>query len=324
VREPPPGLAGAFTTQQAMAAGWTFAQLNHAVSKGRLGHPFRGVYTGCDSSPLAQAAAIVLMSGGVASHLTAARILELPVVEEGDWATVPPGCNRRWREGVRFVREAISDGDVVRVRGVPLTSPQRTLTDLCLRAGRLQAVYALEYALRRRMVPPGFLELLRDHPLRRVRTRARLADPRSESPLETAVRLQLGDAGIRTVPQVQVRDGRGRIIARLDLLVSGTRVAIECDGRSIHDQPEPLYRDRERANALAGSYAVLRVTWADSREGRVVPTVRRTLGEEAGPGSTRRAPLPEPGLPASAPAPRSGSRPGGSRPRPAAAGRTPA
>lgn len=222
---------------------------------------------------------MVLATGGVASHLTAARAFGLPGIDVGEWATVPTRVRRARRAGLRLVREDLAAAELGTLGGVPMTSPEKTVVDLCRRASRLQAVCALEQAVRMGLVQPCQLERLARHPVVGVRRRVALADARSESPLETAVRLVLADAGIATTPQVVVRDLRGRSIARLDLLVEGSRVAVECDGKAVHSQPEALYRDRERANELAAQFTIVRFTWADlHREAHIVGTVRAALG----------------------------------------------
>lgn len=276
----PTGLASAFTPPEAARAGWASSTLSRKVAAGLLARPYRGVYLPLPATALARAAAAVLATGGVASHITAARVHGLWVVDGGEWVTVATTIHRRARPGLRLVRQELSERHLVRIQSVPLTTPERTLVDLCLRGSRLQAVCAIESALRANLVPNSVWEGLRAHPLRRVRQLARLADPRSESPLETAVRLLLTDAGIRVTPQVLVREPNGNPVARLDLVVTGSGVAVECDGKDPHSGPEALFRDRTRANALAGEWRVLRFTWADVyREGLVVATVRATLNQ---------------------------------------------
>lgn len=270
---------GAFNRAQALAQGWTPAMLRNAYRSGVLLRPYRGVYLPATASPLAWAGAVALATGGVASHLTAARAYELWVVEDGEWATVSRSVHRRRDDRVRCVRDDLVAADVAWVGGsVPVTTPIRTVRDLCLRSGRLQAVCGIESALRADLLTPADLRALRTDRNRLVRLRANLADSRSESPLETAVRLELCDAGIPVTPQVTVRDATGTPVARLDLQVTGTRVAIECDGRAVHAAPEAVYRDRARGNALAGSVEILRFTWPDlRRDGYLVATVRRAI-----------------------------------------------
>ncbi|MFD3449150.1 endonuclease domain-containing protein [Microbacteriaceae bacterium 4G12] len=81
-------------------------------------------------------------------------------------------------------------------------------------------------------------------------------DGRSESFVESVVRVRLRRAGIRCEPQVQVA---GRF--RLDLLV-GNRLAIEVDGYETHHEREQIESDRAREGALVSlGFRVLRFTY---------------------------------------------------------------
>ena len=110
-------------------------------------------------------------------------------------------------------------------------------------------------------------------------TLAALVDVRSESPLETAIRLLLLDAGLPSpVPQHPVRSSDGRLLARLDLAWLDRRLGLEADGKEPHGQPRPIYTDRWRANALVG-WQLIRFTWHDvlRRPAYIAATVRAHL-----------------------------------------------
>jgi very-short-patch-repair endonuclease len=166
------------------------------------------------------------------------------------------------------------------VAGVPVTSVLRTLADLARRCSRLQAIVAIESAVRLDLVTPEQLALLRRHSDRRLRSRALAADPRSESPLETAVRLLLVDAGIDVEPQWSGLDWRGWEVYRIDLAIPRWRIAVECDGVAVHGSAKAIYRDRSRANRInVDGWHVLRFTWWDvkTRPAYVVTTVRNAI-----------------------------------------------
>jgi very-short-patch-repair endonuclease len=99
----------------------------------------------------------------------------------------------------------------------------------------------------------------------RVRPALALADVRSESPLETVVRLLLTRAGLPPeILQLRLFTHHGVCYARLDLAWPSCRLAIEADGRETHDKPEALYQDRVRQNNLVlAGWTVLRFTWFD-------------------------------------------------------------
>lgn len=114
----------------------------------------------------------------------------------------------------------------------------------------------------------------------------RLADGRSESPLESGARLACLDAGIPPdALQLVVRDANGTFLGRIDLawrLPDGTWLLVEIDGAEVHGTPEAVFRDRTRQNSLvsAGGSRLLRFTAKDIRS-RMTTTLS-TLLRQAG------------------------------------------
>lgn len=102
----------------------------------------------------------------------------------------------------------------------------------------------------------------------RARRALSLSDPRAESPPESRLRLALVLAGLVPVPQHVVRDAQGRFVARVDLAFPAWRLAVEYDGRAVHERPDVYARDRQRQNELVrAGWTVLRFTAADLRRG---------------------------------------------------------
>lgn len=119
--------------------------------------------------------------------------------------------------------------------------------------------------------------------LRQVRRVLAIAEPLTESPMESRLRLLLVRAGFpRPEAQYVVRAPSGRFIARVDLAYPDLRVAVEYDGRAAH--PVGLARDRERAWELRqAGWVAVHVTappYAD-RE-RLIARVREARDEQAG------------------------------------------
>lgn len=105
--------------------------------------------------------------------------------------------------------------------------------------------------------------------VRRARAALDRSDARAESPPETRLRVALVLAGLHPVPQHEVVVG-GRFIARLDLAFPAARVAVEYDGRAVHERAEVFVHDRRRQNELvAAGWTVLRFTSEDLRWGAV-------------------------------------------------------
>jgi hypothetical protein len=84
-----------------------------------------------------------------------------------------------------------------------------------------------------------------------------LADPRSESPWETALRLFHVLAGIEVEPQVELFDAEGTFLARVDLLLTGTDNVHEYDGGDHRDRDRQR-TDLRRERRLAGTPYVRR------------------------------------------------------------------
>jgi very-short-patch-repair endonuclease len=115
----------------------------------------------------------------------------------------------------------------------------------------------------------------------------KLADARSESALETRVRLVLVFAGLTPeVLQLNVFDRDGRWIARVDMAWPSKRLVVEADGREYHDRLEALHADRDKQNRIASAgWTVLRFTWFDvtTRPGYIVERVCTATRWCAGP-----------------------------------------
>jgi len=106
-----------------------------------------------------------------------------------------------------------------------------------------------------------------------------LSDARAESPPESRLRLAFMLAGLTPVPQHEVRVA-GRFVARVDLAFPAARIAVEYDGRSVHDWDDVFTRDRQRQNELVrAGWTVLRFTADDLRWGaaRAIEVVRGAL-----------------------------------------------
>lgn len=122
----------------------------------------------------------------------------------------------------------------------------------------------------------------------RARSWLPLVDRRAESPLETFARLACVDGHVPPDDlQVEIKTPGGRLIGRGDLgwrLGDGRWLIAEIDGRTFHENPEALLRDRARQNALVstGRVDVLRFTAADIRTSGLIPAaVRRALDRPA-------------------------------------------
>ena len=230
-------------------AGATARQLEWAVRQGRLRRLRRGVlcpapvWAGADLPGRAAllAKAQVLASPAepaVASHVTAAALLGLPVPDDAAarvWGTVPPGRRARRDELVVQQSASLEPGEVVVVDGLPCTSPLRTVTDCLRHLPPLDAVPLADAALRAGLVTAQELEAALTE-RRWPRSAAAsallpLLDGRRESVLESRSAVVMHLAGV-PAPQEQVRilDAGGRFVARVDFWWPDAGVVGEADG----------------------------------------------------------------------------------------------
>lgn len=127
----------------------------------------------------------------------------------------------------------------------------------------------------------------RRHGIRKLRRVVELAEPASESPMESRLRLALVLGGLpRPRVQVKVRDARGAVVGRIDLYYEAARLGIEYDGSTHRDS---LADDDRRQNALlVAGITLLRFTSRDVyRDPQSVLRQVRALLNETSAGRSR-------------------------------------
>jgi hypothetical protein len=181
----------------------------------------------------------------------------------------PPGCRLRSADGLVVHRR---DGaPLVMVDGRRVTSPAWTAVEVARSLRRPRALATLDAALRsgtcsRADIWRAAIEQAGRRGIVAVRNLIALADPRSESPMESEARLAMIDGGLPT-PELQheVVDGNGEL-RRLDFAWPDQRVAVEYDGMDWHSGPEAMKRDRRRQAALADiDWVVTGIVFEDVR-----------------------------------------------------------
>ena len=159
--------------------------------------------------------------------------------------------------------------------------PSRAVVDLLRRLPLAEAVVVADAVQHAALLDEAALrdELVHHGGLRGVRQAYRvleLSDARAESPPESRVRLALVQAGPRPVPQHEVHH-QGRFVARVDLALPELRIAIEYDGRAVHEREDVFVRDRQRQNdLLRAGWTLVRLTAGDLRHG-AAPAVGQVL-----------------------------------------------
>jgi very-short-patch-repair endonuclease len=164
---------------------------------------------------------------------------------------VPPhsGIRSRPELGVRHCQ--IPASEAITVRGLRLTNVHRTLRDLCHRLAGVDALIAIDMALRKKLGRYGGG--------RKLKSLAALAAP-AESPMETRLRWLLLQRGLpRPEVQVDLRADNNRY--RADLYYPTARLILEYDGDNHRDR---LVEDNFRQNLLLNAgFRLLRFTAAD-------------------------------------------------------------
>lgn len=228
----------------------------------------------------------------VASHISAALLHGLPV-SAGDLGAPHVSLSARvgrggQRNGVHTHYRRIPEDQIVEIDGLRASCPSVTVIDcarlLPMPAGLAIADAALHGVLTTR---PQLEKLLRDYRRTKGVGTARrvvaLADPLAESPGESRSRLIFVEAGFAVRSQVVVTDQSGGFVARSDLLIEGTPVLVEFDGRAkfaLNGDIEAAHwaakRRRDRLEELG--YVVFVVVWADlSRPSVVVQRLEAVL-----------------------------------------------
>ena len=284
-RRPVPAdlLAGPFTLATAAALGVSVDVLRGS----RFWTPVRGVRVSADvpDTLATRCAAVALLAPSAAfSHATAAALSGLPLARDrtplGIEVTgpVPPVV-----EGVRGHRGQAGAG-VRLADGLRVTTGARTWADLAPRLALDDLVVLGDAALRRGLTDLVELTAWAARPgrrgARRMRAAIPLLEPRTDSPMETRLRLLIVRGGLpRPVAGADVVV-RGVWLARPDLAYPALRIAIEYDGDHHRTDRQQWQRDIGRRRVLEDHGWLLVVVTADDvlrRPHEIVDRLRRAI-----------------------------------------------
>jgi very-short-patch-repair endonuclease len=274
---------GPFTLEDARAAGLKRWHLEGASWK-RL---TRGIYIwACaDESPMSMlcAASRRLPREAAFSGLTAAWLHGLDVEPCAPIEVVAPrAIGLSARAGMR-VHRSLSQLQVVEVRGLRATTLVQSIVDICARVSLLEAIVVVDAALHARKLTISNLSawaLARPgrKGIQKLRRVISLAEPATESPMESRLRVVLVLGGLpKPKVQVPIHDREGRFVGRPDLYYEEAMLGIEFDG-GVHRNA--LVVDNRRQNALLNAgVRLLRFTSADvmRQPASVVRQVRALL-----------------------------------------------
>lgn len=268
---------GVLSTAQLHQLGCSRRQVARRLASGEwvAAHPGVLVVAGTTPSFEADLKAATLAAGGtVASHRSAARLFGLDGFAEAPVEVLVPRPRHPRLTGVVVHTTGHLPPEHVTVhRGIPVTTVPRTLCDLgaVVEPDRLER--ALDDAIRRGLALMDLQRLALDtgdvagvRALQRLLARPERAGRVPDSIFERLVERLLAAAALPPfVRQHEVRDERGRLVARVDLAFPVVQVAVEAHSDAWHHGARRGERDRRRDRALAAlGWERIYLSWAET------------------------------------------------------------
>jgi hypothetical protein len=268
---------GLCTYRQLRARGFDDNAIQRRLGSGRLKRVRRGVYVN-PSVPTTfeqELLAAVLAAGktGFGTHESAGKMWEIPIPIFVPLEVTTILERQPRLPGVRMHRSGLlKDPDITELRGVPVSSPERTLCDLSSRLDEKTLGLAIDDVMRRRLASYGRIyrlaERLPSAPGRSQKKMLRVLERRGpeadlrESTLEDFVWEALRRYNIPLpVPQHEVIVA-GRI-RRIDQCYPRVKLAIEAKGFAFHGMRSRFDDDALRGNELLlAGFRVLEFTSA--------------------------------------------------------------
>ena len=258
--------------RQLHALGYGDDAIRHRLAGGRLVRLYDGVFAVApvlDEVWTRWMAATLTAPGSFLSHASAGAAFGFWRVDEQFVVVTRAGDGGPERfEGVLVCRSNTLAGNITTLRGVPITTPERTLIDLAANVNRRALERALREALRLNCTSPrALLHALLAHRGRRGTAKLRLALGRytglplhrTRSDAEALALVLLNDA-VRPIPQINVRVAG----EEADLVWRDRYLIVELDGPQFHlDAAEDA---RKQAAWEAAGWTVRRLPTDDVYE----------------------------------------------------------
>ncbi|MQA81116.1 MAG: hypothetical protein GEV10_21970 [Streptosporangiales bacterium] len=282
------GHGGAFTTTEAATCGYSTDAVRAFVRDGtwlrlrRATYTDRVAYLALDALDRhivdIQAALLAFGRRVVVSH-TSAVVLH----DTATWApdlslvhlTRVDGGSPRICHGVQHHVGDLRDQEITQVCGIPVVVPERAIVEAAGLCSFEQAVVMADHALHTGLVTRERLraqvEAGRDWPgSRNTGAAVGFSDGRSESVGESRARVLMYEEGLPE-PELQkeIRDGRGRLVGRVDFFFPDHDTVIEFDGRvkyqgSGPDASDAVVREKRREDDIRETgKEVGRLDWGD-------------------------------------------------------------
>ena len=279
---------GLITRIQALRAGLSERQIDHRLQSGmwRLVHP--RVYAASEYPVdwLQRSMAACMWAGppSALSHRSAALLWKLEGIVGSRVEITTP---RRLENSTVLIHRSslMSMNDVTHIRGLPVTSVDRTLLDLAAVVPVQRFEIALDSALGRGLTSTRRLASeigaqARGRPGAAALRRAvdNYQHPPIESPLERRFLKLVRSAGLPEPTAQHEIYAEDKLVARVDFAYPEMRLGIEVDGYQWHSGRRRWARDLVRRNELTTlRWKVLHITFEDvaSRGKRAIELVKR-------------------------------------------------
>jgi very-short-patch-repair endonuclease/predicted transcriptional regulator of viral defense system len=280
---------GIVSLAELQACGLSRDAVHKRVAAGHLHVIHRGVFAvghrGLTHEARIVAAVKACGPTAVASHRAAAYLYELIEDVPRPEVTVL-GSGTRLHRGVRVHRtSSLDDLDRRRWRGIPVTSPARTLLDCAAVVPERRLRRLVREAFAKRLVRlDELVEILRRMAPRRGSRRLAVVVASGYTPTRSVLEDVVLDVIVRgglARPDVNVALQLGGRSVVPDFRWPESRLVVEADGRAFHDHKIAREDDAER-QALLESHGerVLRVTWEQAMR-RPEQTVARLRAADA-------------------------------------------
>lgn len=265
---------GLITRRQAHRTGMSDRQIRTRVDRG-LWQPLHPSVFLLGIAPISneqRLLAAALATSAVVSHTSAGWLAGLVDRPPSSVHVLTDRAAPHRREGIVVHRVAdLLPTERTRLRGVPATSPTRTLLDLAAVLGEEALRSAVHRAIRLRLTHPDrlierFVSMRsRGKPgvvsMRRVLSELDRDVSLLDSDLEVLLVGLVRAAGLPAPAVHYPIHVRGRVF-RADLAYPEHRLVIEGDGFGVHGERDAFESDRERQNLLVlDGWRILRFTW---------------------------------------------------------------
>lgn len=273
---------GLITRDEALAVGIDDRAIQRRLDSGEWVRVHPGVYL-VASTPRSWeqslvAACLAAGDSAVVSHRAAALVwgfapFRARLVE----ISVPYESSPRLDDVLVHRSGDLDESWIVVHEGVRVTNPLRTMLDLgAVIRHPVFVERAFDIAQGKRLITLAGAEAVLDRFGRKGRrgtgalrsiVAARVGEPEPPGVFEAQFGTMLRQLNVPpSVPEYEIRDASGRVVARVDRAFPEVRLVVEADGYGPHGTFGAFQRDRTRANRITGmGWGYLAYTYADAR-----------------------------------------------------------